>query len=81
MQTFSSIWLVGGNILGSLFFLESSIYSHQLAFNISDNEYMELDVEQRLSKFTVSGSSFPKPFDALKQLDSTANGWQGSMSL
>jgi len=81
MQTFSSIWSVSGNILGSLFFFESSICSRRLAFNIDDNEYMELDIEQRLSKFTVSGSSFPKPFPGLKQLDSTANGRQGSMSL
>ena len=81
MQTVPSIWSVSGNILGSLFFLENSIYSRWLAFHIGNDKYMELDVEQQLSKFTVSHSSFPKPFDGLKQLDSTANGWQGSMSL
>lgn len=81
MQTVPSIWSVSGNILGSLFFLENSIYSRRLAFHIGNDKYMELDVEQQLCKFTVSRSSFPKPFDGPKQLDSTANGWQGSMSL
>lgn len=64
-----------------IFDFNHSIYRRQLALNIGEGKHLELDVQQHLSKFTVSESFFQKPFEGLKWLFSTANGSLRRMGL